>query len=183
MYEAVFLDRDGVLSKGYVRDGKSYAPRKIVDFKLLPYAITSVEKLRKIGFLVIVVTNQPDINNGLVTIEAVNTMHSILRKKTKIIDIFLCPHSKNEHCSCRKPKPGMLIEAAQKYNINLSKSFMVGDRASDIEAGLAAGCRTIFINRNYKEPIPVNQEKTVHSINSASNYIIKQKSQTNAQHK
>ena len=180
MHEAVFLDRDGVLSRGYIRDGKSYAPRKIEEFKLLPYAAISVERLRKNGFLVIVVTNQPDINNGLVTIEVVNKMHSLLREKIKINDIFVCPHSKNENCSCRKPKPGMLIDAAKKYNINLRKSFMIGDRASDIEAGLEAGCRTIFLNRHYKEPGPVYQEKTFLSIHSATNYIIKQKSQTHA---
>lgn len=181
MGEAVFLDRDGVLNRGYVRDGKSYAPRTIKDFKLLPYAIKSVEKLREIGFLVIVVTNQPDIDNGLVSMEVVNEMHALLRKKAKVNDIFLCPHSKDKNCSCRKPKAGMLINAAIKHNIDLKKSFIIGDRASDIQAGLAAGCRTIFLNRSYKEPKPVSQEKTFLSINSATDYIITQKTQTHAQ--
>lgn len=175
MREAVFLDRDGVLNKGYVRDGKSYAPRKLKDFKLLPYSIWAVHRLKEIGFLVIVVTNQPDINNGLISIEEVSQMHDVLRKKNQVTDIFLCPHSQNENCDCRKPKPGMLLAAAKKYNINLKKSFMVGDRASDIEAGISAGCRTIFLQRNYKEPAPKDQEKTFFSIHSATNYIIKQK--------
>jgi D-glycero-D-manno-heptose 1,7-bisphosphate phosphatase len=181
MVEAVFLDRDGVLNRGYVRDGKSYAPRTIKDFKLLPHAIKSVENLRELGFLIIVVTNQPDIDNGLVSMEVVNEMHTLLRKKVKVNDIFLCPHSKDKHCSCRKPKAGMLLNAALKHNIDLKKSFMIGDRASDIEAGSAAGCRTIFLNRRYREPKPVSQEKTFLSINSAANYIIKQKTQTHAQ--
>ncbi|MEJ7692852.1 HAD family hydrolase [Daejeonella sp.] len=174
MQLAVFLDRDGVLNKGYVKDGKSYAPRKIEHFKLLPYAVQSVEKLRKHGFLVIVATNQPDINNGLVTLIEVEKMHLLLKRRTKIDDIFLCPHSKDEECLCRKPKPGMLLDAAKKHNINLSKSFIIGDRSSDIEAGTGAGCRAIFLNRFYKEPKPTSQEQTFYSINAATNYIIKQ---------
>ena len=174
MNSAVFLDRDGVLNRGYILDRKSYAPRKVSDFKLLPYAALSIEKLRQIGLLVIVVTNQPDINNGLVSVEIVNEMHSLLRSKTNVTDIFVCPHLKNEDCSCRKPNPGMLIEAAKKYNIELKKSFMIGDRGSDIEAGLRAGCRTIFIDRKYKEPKPTSQEKTFLSINSATAYIVNQ---------
>ena len=174
MVEAVFLDRDGVLNRGYVRDGKSYAPRNIKDFRLLPYAIPSVKKLREAGYLVIVVTNQPDINNGLIARETVNEMHIQLKSKTLVNDILLCPHSREENCDCRKPKAGMLIEAAKKYNINLKKSFMIGDRASDIAAGLEAGCRTIFINRKYNETAPVTQEITFLSIKSATNYIIKQ---------
>ncbi len=175
MHKAVFLDRDGVLNRGYVEEGKSFAPRSVNDFKLLPYAIVSVQKLIESGFLVIVVTNQPDINNKLVAVEIVNEMHALLRKKTKVTDIFVCPHSKTENCRCRKPKPGMLLDAAKKYHIDLKKSFLIGDRASDVEAGLVAGCRTLFLQRNYIEPAPVHQEKTFLSIHSATNYIIKQK--------
>ena len=175
MVEAVFLDRDGVLNRGFVKNGKSYAPRNIRDFKLLPYAAGSIQRLKESGFLVIVITNQPDINNGLVTFSEVDAMHSLLRKKTQITDVFVCPHSQLENCDCRKPKPGMLIEAARKYNIDLKRSFMVGDRATDIEAGLQAGCRTIFLNRHYKESPPKHQEKTFTSINSATNFIINQK--------
>jgi D-glycero-D-manno-heptose 1,7-bisphosphate phosphatase len=177
MVEAVFLDRDGVLNRGFVKDGKSYAPRSIKEFRLLPYAAVSVKKLREAGYLVIVVTNQPDINNGLITRETVDEMHLKLKNKTLVNDIFLCPHSRKENCNCRKPKSGMLIEASQKYNINLKKSFMIGDRASDIAAGIEAGCRTIFINRRYNETAPLNQEITFFSIKSATNYIIKQDKQ------
>ena len=175
MVEAVFLDRDGVINRGYVKDGKSYAPRSIKDFKLLPHAVSSIQRLMESGFLVIVITNQPDINNGLVTFDEVDVMHTLLRKNTQITDIFVCPHSQLENCDCRKPKPGMLIDAARKYNIDLTKSFMIGDRATDIEAGLQAGCRTIFLNRNYKESRPKHQEKTFTSINSATKFIINQK--------
>ena len=175
MHKAVFLDRDGVINRGFIIDGKSYAPRKIEDFKLLPLVIQSVEKLINNGFLVIVITNQPDIANGLLDIETLNLMHEKLRTKLKVTDIYFCPHSKNENCECRKPKPGMIVAAAQKYKINFFKSFLVGDRASDIEAGKKVGCRLIFINRNYKEPKPISQEKTVNNLKSATNYILKNK--------
>jgi D-glycero-D-manno-heptose 1,7-bisphosphate phosphatase len=175
MHKAVFLDRDGVINRGFIVDGKSYAPRKIEDFKLLPFVIQSVEKLINNGFLVIVITNQPDIANGLLDIETLNLMHEKLITKLKLTDIYFCPHSKNENCECRKPKPGMIYSAVKKYKINISNSFLVGDRASDIEAANAIRCRSIFINRNYKEPKPFTQEKTVNSLKSATNYILKLK--------
>jgi D-glycero-D-manno-heptose 1,7-bisphosphate phosphatase len=173
--KAIFLDRDGVINKGYVTNGKSYAPRKIEDFKLLPYVKESIEKLINNGYLIIVVTNQPDISNGLLSLDVLYLMHNKLREKLAVTDIYFCPHSKNENCECRKPKPGMIVAAAQKYKINFSKSFLIGDRASDIEAGKKVGCRLIFINRNYKESKPIIQEKTVNNLKSATNYILKNK--------
>ena len=156
-------------------NGKSYAPRRIEDFKLLPYVKESVEKLKSSGFLIIVVTNQPDISNRLLSVEILNLMHKKLRAKLNVTDIFFCPHSKKENCKCRKPKPGMILSAVKKYKINISNSFLIGDRASDIEAGNTAGCRSIFINRNYKESKPITQEKTVNNLKSATNYILKNK--------
>ena len=175
MSKAIFLDRDGVINRGYVENGKSYAPRRIEDFKLLPYVKESIKKLINNGFLIIIVTNQPDISNGLLSLEVLHLMHNKLRKKLAVTDIYFCPHSKNENCECRKPKPGMIVAAAKKYKINFSKSFLVGDRASDIEAGKKVGCRLIFINRNYKEPKPISQELTVNNLKSATNYILKNK--------
>ena len=175
MNKAIFLDRDGVINRGFVVNGKSYAPRRIEDFKLLPYVKESIKKLINNGFLIIIVTNQPDISNGLLSLDVLHLMHNKLRKKLAVTDIYFCPHSKNENCECRKPKPGMIVAAAKKYKINFSKSFLVGDRASDIEAGKKVGCRLIFINRNYKEPKPISQEKTVNNLKRATHYILKNK--------
>ena len=175
MNKAIFLDRDGVINRGLVTNGKSYAPRKIEDFKFLPYVKESVEKLINSGFLIIVVTNQPDISNGLLSLDVLHLMHNKLREKLAVTDIYFCPHSSIENCECRKPRPGMIIAAAKKYTINFSKSFLIGDRASDIEAGKKVGCRLIFINRNYKEPKPISQEKTVNNLRTATNYILKNK--------
>jgi D-glycero-D-manno-heptose 1,7-bisphosphate phosphatase len=124
---AVFLDRDGVLSRTNVINGKSYAPRTISEFKLLPGVKKSVDKLKEVGYLVIVVTNQPDIGNGLINENIVEMMHKKLSKKTNITKIYVCPHKQQENCVCRKPNPGMLLEAAFEYGIDLGKSFMVGD--------------------------------------------------------
>lgn len=169
---AVFLDRDGVLSHTFVRNGKSYAPLRREDFKLMPNTSRSVKLLKQQGYKVIVVTNQPDIGNGMVTLEVVESMHQKLREKTEVDDIFLCAHRQDEGCECRKPKPGMLFDASEKHGLDLSKSFMVGDRESDIEAGKRAGCRTIFIDRHYAEPRPLNPEVIVNSLQKAVSYIL-----------
>lgn len=175
LYHAVFLDRDGVLCRSIVHNGKSYAPRRLEDFILMPNSQHSVMFLKQFGFKVIVVTNQPDIGNGLVTLEVIKAMHLKLYAKTMIDDIFLCAHRQDECCNCRKPKPGMLLAAAEKYNIDLSKSYMVGDRASDIESGQRAGCRTIFIDRHYNEARSVHADATVKSLQSAVKYILANK--------
>lgn len=169
---AVFLDRDGVLCRTFVRNGKPYAPRKLKDFILMPNSQRSVALLKELGFKVIVITNQPDIGNGLVGVEEVNAMHNKLYEKAIVDDVFYCSHRQDEGCNCRKPNPGMLMEASMKHGIDLKKSFMVGDRASDIEAGLKAGCKTIFIDRHYKETKPLDYSVKVSSLQSAVSYII-----------
>ena len=170
----VFLDRDGVLSRAFVRNGKSYAPRRLKDFRLLPYAAASVRRLKRAGFVVIVITNQPDIANALVRSETVDAMHKKLLLKTKVDGIFVCPHNQHEGCYCRKPKPGMIFKAARKYQIDLRASYVVGDRASDIEAGRRAGCRGIFVDRKYAERAPETQVATVSSLRSATKFILNQ---------
>ena len=175
VYPAVFLDRDGVICRTFIRNGKPYAPRKLKDFILMPNAQRSVALLKQLGYKVIVVTNQPDIGNGLVQLEEVEAMHLKLYEKTMVDDIFICTHRQDEGCSCRKPNPGMLNTAALKHNIDLKKSFMVGDRSSDIEAGNKAGCKTIFIDRHYIETRPTQFHAKVNSLQSAVWHIINTK--------
>lgn len=174
---AVFLDRDGVINRPFVRNGKSYAPRTLEDFILLPNSKRSISLLKQSGFKVIVVTNQPDIGNGFVNAEIVEAMHQRLFKRMSIDDIFLCAHRQDEGCNCRKPKAGMLFEAAAKHSIDLKKSFMVGDRTSDVEAGKRAGCTSVFIDRNYNEPNTQHTDVTVKSLQSAVIYILNSKNQ------
>lgn len=147
----VFLDRDGVLNQSLVRDGKPYAPRTLEEFVLLPGAAEAVCALKERGFVVVVVTNQPDIGNGLVDAAVVEAMHRRLRELTLVDDIRVCPHKQTDGCECRKPKPGMLLAAARDHGIDLGNSFMIGDRVSDLSAGKAAGCLTAFVDHGYGE--------------------------------
>jgi D-glycero-D-manno-heptose 1,7-bisphosphate phosphatase len=151
-HRAVFLDRDGVLSRVDVIDGKGYAPRQFSRFQLLPGAKASVARLKRAGYLVVVATNQPDIGNNRVSARTVAAMHAKLGAATGVDAIFMCPHRQDAGCDCRKPRDGMLREAALAFGIRLHDSWMVGDRWSDVVAGQRAGCRTAFIDRGYTEP-------------------------------
>lgn len=169
---AVFLDRDGVINRTSVRDGKPYAPRVLADFRMLPGAAAAIARLRKAGFAVIVVTNQPDIGNGLVDPAVVEAMHERLRARAPVDDIRVCPHPREAGCDCRKPRPGMLLAAARDWDIDLGRSYMVGDRAGDVGAGRAAGCRAIFITRQYSEDKPKHPVVSVRSLAAAAAFIL-----------
>ena len=174
MRKAVFLDRDGVLSKTSIRNGKTYAVKKLKDFKLFYRSKESVQKLKSAGFMVIVITNQPDVGKKLISKTTLKKMHHKLKKTTKVDAIYTCTHTRNANCYCRKPKPGMILNAAKKHNINLKHSFMVGDRLSDILAARKAKCRGIFLDKKYLEKKPKSQEATFHNLVQATNYILKQ---------
>jgi D-glycero-D-manno-heptose 1,7-bisphosphate phosphatase len=152
---AVFLDRDGVLNRNVQRDGRLLAPRSLADFRLLPGVAAAVATLRDAGFLIVVVTNQPDIGNGHVAAETVEAMHAKLRKLIAPDAIETCPHSQDAGCDCRKPQPGMLLRAAERLGIDLGRSFMVGDRGSDVVAGQAVGCYTLLVAPRLVESRPV----------------------------
>ncbi len=152
--KALFWDRDGVLNKAYIVEGKSYPPKTLEEFQLLPGVVEGLEKAKELGFLNIVITNQPDISSGKSSRKFVDDCHKKLLELAPIDDIYVCPHTNDDCCSCRKPKPGMIIEAKKKWNIDLKKSFLIGDRWRDIEAGQAVNCSCFFLNYNYNEPQP-----------------------------
>jgi D-glycero-D-manno-heptose 1,7-bisphosphate phosphatase len=153
MRRAVFLDRDGVLNRAIVQDGRPLAPRRLEQFEIEPDALTALPALRAAGFLLIVVTNQPDVARGAVRREVVEDMHRRLRAALPLDDIKVCWEVDGPTSTCYKPKPGMLLEAAREHDIDLARSFMVGDRWRDVGAGRAAGCFTVFIDRAYTEPL------------------------------
>lgn len=169
---AVFLDRDGVLVVPEFRDGRSFAPRDLANYAFYPEAADAVTALKSAGFLTVVVTNQPDIGAGLIAADTVEEMHRRLKAAMPLDAIEVCPHTRNDHCDCRKPAPGLLIRAAEELGIDLARSYMVGDRASDVEAGKAAGCRTVFIDLGYTaEPRPRDADWTIGSIGAAAAVI------------
>lgn len=151
---------------------KAYAPRYFNDFKLFPYVRRYLKKLKKKNYKLIVITNQPDINNKLVNIEEINKMNKKLMTSTDIDEIYMCPHSQNEKCLCRKPRPGMILKASKKHLINIKKSFLIGDRNSDIEAGTKVKCNNIFIDRGYDEKKPKKSVVFVKSFRQAAEYIL-----------
>jgi D-glycero-D-manno-heptose 1,7-bisphosphate phosphatase len=171
---AVFLDRDGVLTVPQFRDGRSFAPRRLAEFQIYEEAGRSLAALREAGFLLIVVTNQPDVGNGLVDRAVVEEMHSRLSKLLPVDAIEVCYHRQRDHCDCRKPKPGMLRRAAERLGIDCARSFMIGDRASDVEAGRRAGCRTVFIDLGYVDERPLAPGFVVSSIGEAARLILRQ---------
>jgi D-glycero-D-manno-heptose 1,7-bisphosphate phosphatase len=169
---AVFLDRDGVIVVPEFRDGRSFAPTKLADFTLYPEAAASLHRLKRAGFLLAVVTNQPDVGNGLIARSEVEAMHEVMREALPVDLIKVCFHGHADRCQCRKPSPGMLLEAASELKIDLAKSYMVGDRASDVEAGRRMGCATVFIDLDYDEAAPAAPDYVVRSIAEAADVII-----------
>ena len=151
MRKCVFLDRDGVLNYTKVENGKPFAPTSFADFKLYENINGPLESLKKMNFLLFVVTNQPDVGNQKVARGEVEAMHDYLLARTPVDAVFACFHSQDEDCSCRKPEPGMLYAAAFQYFVMPSLSYIVGDRYSDIVAGNKFGCQSILIDRSYKE--------------------------------
>jgi D-sedoheptulose 7-phosphate isomerase len=171
---AVFLDRDGVINRAFVRDGKPLPPPTLQDLEILPGVPEALRELKQHGFELLVVTNQPDVGRGKQSRESLDAMHRSLLASLPIDEIFVCTHTDQEKCDCRKPLPGMILEAARKYNIDLAASFMVGDRWRDVDAGYNAGCKTILIDYGYSERPPDHApDLRVRSLREAADWIIR----------
>ena len=170
----MFLDRDGTINRAVVRDRRPYPPVMLDEFELLPGAEQTIEALREAGFLIIVVTNQPDVSTGVQRRDVVEAMHDKLRAGGLCDDIKVCYHTDADGCECRKPKPGMLIEAAREWRVNLADSFMVGDRWRDVAAGKAAGCFTFFIDYEYRERRADDPDAIVGSLEEAGMLILRE---------
>jgi D-glycero-D-manno-heptose 1,7-bisphosphate phosphatase len=150
---AVFLDRDGVLNRATVREGKPYPPSRVEDLAILPGVPEALAALHAAGFLLIGVTNQPDVARGTQRREVVEAIHERLLAALPLREILVC-YEDDDRCPRRKPNPGLLLEAARNHGLDLAGSFLVGDRGKDVEAGRRAGCRTVFLDRGYAEPGP-----------------------------
>ena len=171
--KAFFFDRDGILNKSIIKNSKPYSPRNLKELYLNFELVEFIKKLKKKKFKIIVVTNQPDIKYGKLSNYTLRTINSIIVKTFFIDDIYVCSHGKNDNCKCRKPKPGMLKKASKKWNINLKKSYLIGDRWKDIASGESMGCTTIFIDYNYNENKPKSFNYQYKGISSMINNIEK----------
>lgn len=173
--KAVFLDRDGVLTVPDFRDGRSYAPRRLEDFRLYEGVLEATIALKRAGFLLVVVTNQPDVGAGLLAPEVLGEMHNRITARLPVDTIEVCSHKRDAGCDCRKPEPGMLRRAAARFGIDFRLSFMVGDRASDVAAGRAVGCRTIFIDLDDSTELrPDDADFTASSLAEAAAVILRE---------
>lgn len=170
-FPAIFLDRDGILVIPITHKAKGYAPRKLEDFKYYDDAYKSIKAIQQSEYLSIVVSNQPDFADGSLPISILETMSRKLISELGVDDVYNCTHSPLGDCECRKPKSGMFLKAAECWNIDLNRSWMIGDRDSDIESGKNAGCQTIFIQRNWAAESGKNSDYQVLSLYEAIGII------------
>jgi D-glycero-D-manno-heptose 1,7-bisphosphate phosphatase len=170
---AVFLDRDGVINRPVIRAGKPYPPDSPEEFVLLDGVEEACGVLKQAGFLLVVVTNQPDVGRGAQSVGAVEEMHAAMCAALPVDRVEVCfdPHDSPES-NRRKPKPGMLFDAARALNIDLRRSFMVGDRWRDVDCGHSAGCTTVLIDYGYDEQLHVAPDLVAVSLLDAARRII-----------
>ncbi len=172
MKRAVFLDRDGVINRAIVREGKPYPPKDLTELEILPGVPEALAALKKAEYKLIVVTNQPDVARGTVKKEVVESINHQLSSTLPLDEFRTCYHDDHEACDCRKPAPGALLAAALEHDIELKRSYMIGDRWRDIEAGQRAGCKTVFIDYGYSEKQPEHVDHRVRSLNDATLVIL-----------
>jgi D-glycero-D-manno-heptose 1,7-bisphosphate phosphatase len=142
---AVFLDRDGVINKTFVRHGVSHPPDHLGEFEFLPGVVAATQRLAEADWPMVVVTNQPDVARGAQTRERVEEMNRHVLEQLPVLEVLTCYHDNTDHCTCRKPQPGLLLRAAERWRLQPAGSVMVGDRWSDVVAGQQAGCTSVLI--------------------------------------
>lgn len=171
---AIFLDRDGVINRAIIREGKPYPPSSLEEFEILPGVDEACTRIKKAGYLLIVATNQPDVGRGTLPKDLVEEMHSSLLKQLPIDKVEVCYHPGRgkSNCHCRKPLPGMLVKAAVELGIDLKRSWMIGDRGTDIECGYSAGCTTILIGDGYNEAFKIKPNFRVRNLVEAVTIIL-----------
>ncbi len=168
---AVFLDRDGVLNEVTVRDGVPVPPATVEQLQVLPGVAEACRRLKAAGFVLVVVTNQPDIARGTQTPGEVDRIHDRLRAELPLDEIVVCAHDDRDDCRCRKPRPGMLLDAAERLGLDLTRSVCVGDRWRDVEAARSAGVAAVYLDRNYGERKADSPDVTVSSLLGAVPFI------------
>jgi len=174
MKRAVFLDRDGVINKAFVMDGIPYPPKCLSEVEILNGVKEAISIFKASNLEVVVITNQPDVSRGIASLESVQLINNYLSEELNITNLYICFHDDSEGCTCRKPKPGLLLRAAKDLKLDLARSFLIGDRWRDIYSGQAVGCKCFFIDYNYKEESPVLPFKKVSSLIEASGLIMEE---------
>ena len=170
---AVFLDRDGTLNRAEIEGGIPRPPTELAKLEWLPGVPTALARLREAGFWLVVVTNQPDVKRGRVTLASVETINAQVLRELPVHAIETCFHDTDDRCPCRKPLPGLLVDAARRLDLDLAASFLVGDRWRDIGAGQAAGCTTIWLRQPWREDTWVPPDYEAADMADAAEYILR----------
>lgn len=169
---AVFLDRDGVLNETSIIGDVPQAPARLEDFRLAPGGEAALARLKELGFVLIVVTNQPGVARGEISRDEVERMHEMLRASLPLDAVYACYHDDHDECDCRKPKPGLLVRAAAEHGLDLARSYLIGDRWRDVGAARAAGCKAVWIDYRYPERLPATPDARVGSLEEAVAWVI-----------
>ena len=169
---AVFLDRDGVLVESRVVDGVPLPARRPSELRLLHGVAATCAALHEAGLALVVVTNQPDIARGALEPEDLEAMHELLRAWLPLDEIVVCAHDDADDCACRKPRPGMILDAARRLGLDLRRSVLVGDRWRDIEAAQRAGIASVHIDWGHGEGLTLPADATFGSLELAQNHLL-----------
>ena len=145
MKPAVFIERDGLLNRVRVERRQPRSPLSMEEFQINPEAIAPLKALKEAGFVVLATTNQPGLSRGTLPRRELDRMHVLLQKTFSLDGILVCPHDENDACPCRRPKPGLLIEAAFKWHLEIDHSFVVSEMWQDAQAAHVAGCTSLLI--------------------------------------
>ncbi len=176
---AVFLDRDGVLDRAIVRNGKPHPPASVEELEIPDEVLPALERAKEAGFVLVGVTNQPNVARGTTSRETVEAINRRLLASLPLDDLLVCYHDDGDRCDCRKPLPGLLLAAAAAHGVDPARSFMIGDRWRDVEAGRRAGCRTVWIDCGYREDWPVAPpDRVARSLTEAIDHILNDSSPT-----
>ena len=177
---AVFLDRDGVINRVVVRNGMPYPPSDVDEFELYEDVSDGCARLKAANFLLVVITNQPDVGRGTQSREAVEAMNLKMQSALPSLDrVEVCYHAGENHaqpCDCRKPRPGLILRAVAELNIDPKTSYVIGDRWRDVDCARAAGCRAIFIQHSYKEKLREPPDFTVANFSDAVSAVLRDSS-------
>lgn len=170
MNKAVFLDRDGIINKPIMREGKATSPRTLQEWQWSDGIHALVKKLKKAGFLILVVTNQPDVVRGLYPQATLEQFHQMIIDELQVDDLMVCMHDDIHLCHCRKPKPGMLLDLAKKWSVSMANSVFIGDTFKDMAAGKEAGCFRILVNKEYNQG--TDYDYLADNLEAAAQYIL-----------
>ena len=171
---AIFLDRDGVLNSIVWREGKAASPRTVAELAIEPEAAAVLAALKAAGYLLLVVTNQPDVRRGLMSSETLDAIHQRLADALPVDDISACRHDNADNCACRKPKPGLVLDLADCHGVDLTRSWLVGDQDRDIQCGQAAGVRTVLLARPYNSGVASNADHVVDTLSQTLSLMVRQ---------